>query len=156
MPHGAITRRRWFLDPKRERVPENELEPSKSASTVWPSLVQVREKKKTNKGRGKNPCCRQTQHLARVSKQLDQQPPSYEKLLREELPPPAYHELEEVHTYWPCVHVEVIDAVDGNEIGVILCPTSPIAGLQQMLATSFHSSLLQKGMEVVKDLLLMQ
>lgn len=94
--------------------------------------------------------------MARVSKQLDQQPPSYEKLLREELPPPAYHELEEVHTYWPCVHVEVIDAVDGNEIGVILCPTSPIAGLQQMLATSFHSSLLQKGMEVVKDLLLMQ
>ena len=150
MPHGAITRRRWFLDPKRERVPENELEPSKSASTVWPSLVQVRERKKTNKGRRKNPCCRQTQHLARVSKQLDQQPPSYEKLLREELPPPAYHELEEVHTYRPCVHVEVIDAVDGNEIGVILCPTSPIAGFQQMFASSIPSSQLLEFQLILK------
>ena len=46
VPYGAITRRKPVLDPKRERVPETELEPSKSASTVWPSLVQVREKEK--------------------------------------------------------------------------------------------------------------
>ena len=55
-----------------------------------------------------------------MSKQVDQQPPSYEKLLREELPPPAYHELEEVHTYWPWVHVEnVVDDVDGNELPLL-------------------------------------
>ena len=76
------------------------------------------EKKKKKIGEKKS-CCRQTQHLARVSKQVDQQPPSYEKLLREELPPPAYHELEEVHTYWPCVHVEVVDDVDGNELPLL-------------------------------------
>ena len=78
-----------------------------------------RFEKKRKRLEKKNPCCRQTQHLARVSKQLDQQPPSYEKLLREELPPPAYHELEEVHSYWPCVHVEVVDDVDGNEFPLL-------------------------------------
>ena len=79
-----------------------------------------RSEKKRKKGRRKIPCCRQNQHLARVSKQVDQQPPSYEKLLREELPPPAYHELEEVHTYWPWVHVEnVVDDVDGNELPLL-------------------------------------
>ena len=83
-----------------------------------------------------------------MSKQVDQQPPSYEKLLREELPPPAYHELEEVHTYWPCVHVEVVDDVDGNEFPLLpsmryvnLCPTSPIDGFQQMFTSSIPSSI---------------
>ena len=76
-------------------------------------------RKREKKAGEKKPSSRQTQHLARVSKQVDQQPPSYEKLLREELPPPAYHELEEVHTYCPCVHVKVVDDVDGNELPLL-------------------------------------
>ena len=87
------------------------------------AILGAGPRKREKKAGEKNPCCRQTQHLARVSKQVDQQPPSYEKLLREELPPPAYHELEEVHTYWPCdtscVHVEVVDDVDGNELPLL-------------------------------------